>query len=448
MCDSKKASHPGSMAGAFFCAAPGAGATRPVRTLAAMLWVKAFHIVFVASWFAGLFYLPRIFVNLAMVPPGSVAERERLLLMARKLLRFTTLLAVPALALGLWLWLGYGIGRGGNGWMHAKLAVVVLAIGYHHACAVLLRRFGAGGSDAQPPLVPLVQRAAGAAAAGGRGAGGRQAVLSDAMHKTSAWPLAQAYAALVVYASLYPFAGWRDQGIAPWDFLFEPAGRKYWTGFDLAANVVGYVPLGFLLALSFMRRGNCAASPASPTWRPSRSRCWPARRCRFCMEALQNYLPSRVPSNVDFGLNVAGHAGRGGRSPAALELAGAIDHWSRFRERWFVAEARGALVLLALWPFALLFPAAVPLGLGQVFERLEAALAEWLEDTPFLEWLPVRDVELQPLVPGGRTAVRGAGRPHALPAGLLGHPLGRPARGVRGGRGRRWASAPRRCRRP
>ncbi|ABM30935.1 CopD family protein [Paracidovorax citrulli] len=110
-----------------------------------MLWVKAFHIVFVASWFAGLFYLPRIFVNLAMVPPDSTAERERLLLMARKLLRFTTLLAVPALTLGLWLYLGYGIGRGpGNGWMHAKLAVVVLAVGYHHACGVLLRKFAAG----------------------------------------------------------------------------------------------------------------------------------------------------------------------------------------------------------------------------------------------------------------------------------------------------------------
>ena len=109
-----------------------------------MLWVKAFHIVFVASWFAGLFYLPRIFVNLAMVAPGSVAERERLLLMARKLLRFSTLLAVPAVALGLWLWLGYGIGRGpGNGWLHAKLAVVLLVIGYHHACAVLLRKFEA-----------------------------------------------------------------------------------------------------------------------------------------------------------------------------------------------------------------------------------------------------------------------------------------------------------------
>ncbi len=110
-----------------------------------MLWVKSFHIVFVASWFAGLFYLPRIFVNLAMVPPESAAERERLLLMAQKLMRFTTFLAVPALGLGLWLWLGYGIGRGaGNGWMHAKLAAVVLILGYHHACARMLRRFVQG----------------------------------------------------------------------------------------------------------------------------------------------------------------------------------------------------------------------------------------------------------------------------------------------------------------
>ena len=113
-----------------------------------MLWVKSLHIVFVASWFAGLFYLPRIFVNLAMVAPGSHAERERLLLMARKLLRFTTILAVPALGFGLWLWLVYGIGRGpanqGNGWMHAKLFIVVLVIGYHHACASLLKKLAAG----------------------------------------------------------------------------------------------------------------------------------------------------------------------------------------------------------------------------------------------------------------------------------------------------------------
>lgn len=107
-----------------------------------MLWIKSFHIIFIASWFAGLFYLPRIFVNLAMVPPQSIAERDRLLLMAGKLMRFSTILAVPALVLGLWLYLGYGIGRGpGNYWMHAKLFVVVLVMGYHHACGRMLAKF-------------------------------------------------------------------------------------------------------------------------------------------------------------------------------------------------------------------------------------------------------------------------------------------------------------------
>ena len=105
-----------------------------------MLWIKALHIVFIASWFAGLFYLPRIFVNLAMEKEPMV--QERLLLMARKLYRFMSILAVPALALGVWLWLGYGIGKGpGNGWMHAKLAIVVLLIGYHHACGSILKKF-------------------------------------------------------------------------------------------------------------------------------------------------------------------------------------------------------------------------------------------------------------------------------------------------------------------
>ncbi len=110
-----------------------------------MLWIKSLHIVFVASWFAGLFYLPRIYVNLAMVPAGSVSERDRLLLMARKLMRFTTLLAFPAVGLGLWLWLYYGIGQG-SGWMHAKLFFVVVALGYHHACGVMLKKFVRGES--------------------------------------------------------------------------------------------------------------------------------------------------------------------------------------------------------------------------------------------------------------------------------------------------------------
>ncbi|QJE00372.1 CopD family protein [Massilia forsythiae] len=103
------------------------------------LWIKSFHLIFVASWFAGLFYLPRIYVNLAQ--ESNPAATERLLGMARRLLRFTTMLAVPALLLGLWLWLGYHIQ---GGWLHAKLALVLLVIGYHHACASLLKKFERG----------------------------------------------------------------------------------------------------------------------------------------------------------------------------------------------------------------------------------------------------------------------------------------------------------------
>ncbi|MCK9511538.1 MAG: CopD family protein [Pigmentiphaga sp.] len=110
-----------------------------------MLWIKALHIVFVVSWFAGLFYLPRIFVNLAQTEdPGA---RQVLLGMARRLFRFTTILAFPAVGLGLVLYLVYGIGMGpGNGWMHAKLLLVLLVIGYHHGCGVLLRKFEAGAN--------------------------------------------------------------------------------------------------------------------------------------------------------------------------------------------------------------------------------------------------------------------------------------------------------------
>jgi putative membrane protein len=106
------------------------------------LWIKALHIVFVASWFAGLFYLPRFYVNLASVPGDSHAERERLLLMARRLYRFATILMIPALLLGLWLWLGFDAWRGpGQGWLHAKLVLVLAVMGYHHACLSLLRKF-------------------------------------------------------------------------------------------------------------------------------------------------------------------------------------------------------------------------------------------------------------------------------------------------------------------
>jgi VanZ family protein len=208
--------------------------------------------------------------------------------------------------------------------------------------------------------------------------------------KTIAWPLTLAYIALVIYASLYPFTNWRNQGVDPWAFLFQP-WPKYWTGFDVIINMLGYAPLGFLAALTAQRTGR------------GKYALWLVTLfvllLSFVMECVQSYLLARVSSNVDMGLNVLG--GFVGASCAvALERLGAIDHWSHFKQTWFVPDAGGALVLLALWPLALVFPAAVPLGLGQMLERLETTLGSALNGTPFLEWLPMRTVELEPLVPG------------------------------------------------
>lgn len=106
-----------------------------------MLWIKALHIVFVVSWFAGLFYLPRIFVNLAMVPAGSEAERSRLLLMANKLYRFVTPIGILAVVSGFALWFGFGFA---GGWLHVKTLLVLLLVAYHLFCGSLLRGFAAG----------------------------------------------------------------------------------------------------------------------------------------------------------------------------------------------------------------------------------------------------------------------------------------------------------------
>lgn len=208
--------------------------------------------------------------------------------------------------------------------------------------------------------------------------------------KTAAWPLALAYIALVVYASLYPFDNWRDQGVLPWAYLTQPL-PKYWTWFDVVVNIAGYAPLGFLGVLAALRtgRGKFAVLLVSVL----------VLLLAMCMEGLQSYLTSRVASNVDLGLNAFG-GWLGGFTAWALEKMGAIDRWSHFRQTWFVPQARGGLVLLTLWPIALIFPASVPLGLGQVLERVEASLGEAFAGTPFLEWVPMRTVELQPLLPG------------------------------------------------
>ncbi len=211
------------------------------------------------------------------------------------------------------------------------------------------------------------------------------------MHKTSAWPFALIYAALIVFASLFPFDGWRTQGVDPLVFLFARIPPPYWTWFDVNTNIAGYAPLGFLLALALLRTGwSRSAVPVA---------FLVGTLLSLSMEFTQIYLPRRVPSNMDLVLNSAGTL-LGALVAYALEKLGAIARWSRFRERWFVPQARGALVLLAMWPVALLFPASVPFGLGQMWERLEMALTEWLSDTPFIDWLPVTDDVMEPLSPG------------------------------------------------
>jgi VanZ family protein len=196
--------------------------------------------------------------------------------------------------------------------------------------------------------------------------------------------------ALIVYASLYPFDHWRDQGIWSWSFLTAP-WPKYWLGFDVVANVLGYAPLGFFLTLSAMRMGWQARVVTLSTLA--------AAVLSLAMEGLQSYLPARVPSLPDFLLNTLG-AWMGAVLASALEHLGLLRRWSQFRERWFVRDAYMALVLMAVWPAALLFPVAVPLGLGQVWERVEDALTSAFDATPFEDWIPLRGFELEPLLPG------------------------------------------------
>ena len=134
------------------------------------------------------------------------------------------------------------------------------------------------------------------------------------MPKTSAWPLALIYTALIVFASLFPFDGWRAQGIDPLVFLLAPLPPPYWTGFDIATNVVGYAPLGFLLVLAMLRSGWGRWSWCLVLGLPA--------LLSLAVETLQNYLPMRVPSNIDFALNAAGAAAghRLGIDPGLVQI--------------------------------------------------------------------------------------------------------------------------------
>lgn len=104
-----------------------------------MLVVKSLHIIFMVTWFAGLFYLPRLFVYHAQVTPDDTVGSERFKVMERKLYRgIMTPTAVLTVIFGTWLWLGYGIS---GGWLHAKLVLVAILIGFHVYLGALLADF-------------------------------------------------------------------------------------------------------------------------------------------------------------------------------------------------------------------------------------------------------------------------------------------------------------------
>jgi VanZ family protein len=199
---------------------------------------------------------------------------------------------------------------------------------------------------------------------------------------------------LTVYASLHPFTGWRLPAV-PLARLLLPPWSTYWTLFDLMANLMAYVPLGALLCVAQLREG------ASP-WRAFAAAAAAGALLSWTMELLQNLLPARVPSIADLGLNTTGTL-LGAALAVGARALGWVQRWEAVRERWFHARGSGsALALLLLWPVGLLFPPSLPLGLGQVLPRVNAALAEWLLGTPLEGWIEAPADQLWvPLSPGG-----------------------------------------------
>lgn len=214
--------------------------------------------------------------------------------------------------------------------------------------------------------------------------------------RSTAWPLAALYAALIVYASLYPFSGWRWPPGSDWaDLLWLPWPR--WRDrFDDIANLLGYAPLGALLGVAVLRSGGGAVKAVLL------GLTLPAL-LSLALELAQGFVPARVPSGRDWTLNSAG-ALLGLVLAGAAQASGWIDRWGQWRTRWFIPQANAGIVLLLLWPVALLFPAPVALGLGQVFGWLHEVAEGWLRDS-FLESLldgsgpPAASVALSPLPP-------------------------------------------------
>jgi VanZ family protein len=197
-------------------------------------------------------------------------------------------------------------------------------------------------------------------------------------HRSSLVPLALLYGALIVYASLYPFRGWTPAGQPLWAFVLEPWPR-WWTGFDLVSNLLGYVPLGALVAGAALRS-------EWPRARAFAAALAVAAGLSGALETLQNFLPARVPSNLDWGLNVLGAAG-GALFMLGLHGLGLLARAQSLRERWFIERSAVGLTLLLLWPAALLFPTPAPLGVGQVADRVDDFIEQLLQGTALEGWI-------------------------------------------------------------
>ena len=202
-------------------------------------------------------------------------------------------------------------------------------------------------------------------------------------HHSSALPLAWLAVAIVAYASLYPFTGWRwPAGASLWELLALPL-PPYRYRFDLWANFLGYMPVAALIHAAGVRGG------ARSGW------CWlftllAMSLLSYLMELTQQFLPLRFPSQLDWALNTAGAAAGATVSALVLRL-GWVDHWQQARDRWFIRRSGGALALLLAWPLGLLFPTPMPLGLGPSWARLQEGLTELLVDVhgaeDLLAWL-------------------------------------------------------------